>query len=120
MDHQAALGRRVVQEAHQAVVGIPTMGEFSREAPVEPCCPFGTEPWNVASPKVKIPPSAATSQYPRPEAVEFARFGREKGVQPRFIEYMPLDADNAWSSAAVVPSAEVDVVMTSPRRWMRR
>ena len=33
---------------------MPTMGRLSRMAPVEP--------WKVASPKVKIPPSEATNQ----------------------------------------------------------
>src|SRR5262249_54959961 len=30
------------------------------------------------------------------EVVGFARFGRERGVEVRFIEFMPLDADGAW------------------------
>jgi len=41
------------------------------------------------------------------EAVEFATFGRERGVQPRFIEFMPLDADGAWTRDQVVPAAEI-------------
>ena len=41
------------------------------------------------------------------EMVDFAAFGRETGVQPRFIEFMPLDADGAWSMAQVVPAREV-------------
>jgi cyclic pyranopterin phosphate synthase len=41
------------------------------------------------------------------EIVDFARFGRERGVGVRFIEFMPLDADDAWSRDQVVPSAEV-------------
>lgn len=41
------------------------------------------------------------------EIVDFARFGREKGVGVRFIEFMPLDADDAWSRDKVVPSSEV-------------
>ena len=40
------------------------------------------------------------------EAVDFARFGRELGVQPRFIEFMPLDADDGWSREQVVPASE--------------
>ena len=40
------------------------------------------------------------------EAVDIARFGREAGVQPRFIEFMPLDAEGAWSEDQVVPAAE--------------
>lgn len=40
------------------------------------------------------------------EAVDFARFGRERGVQVRFIEYMPLDASGGWSLDQVVPADE--------------
>ena len=36
------------------------------------------------------------------EAVDFARFGRDKGVQIRFIEFMPLDAEGVWSPDKVV------------------
>jgi cyclic pyranopterin phosphate synthase len=41
------------------------------------------------------------------EAVDFARYGRERGVIVRFIEFMPLDADGQWSSASVVPASEI-------------
>ena len=41
------------------------------------------------------------------EIVDFATFGREKGVTVRFIEFMPLDADDAWSPGTVVPAADV-------------
>ncbi len=41
------------------------------------------------------------------EVVDFAAFGREKGVVVRFIEFMPLDADRAWSEAKVVPGQEI-------------
>jgi GTP 3',8-cyclase len=41
------------------------------------------------------------------EIVDFARFGRENGVGVRFIEFMPLDADDAWNREKVMPSSEV-------------
>jgi cyclic pyranopterin phosphate synthase len=41
------------------------------------------------------------------EIVDFARFGREKGVVVRFIEFMPLDADEQWGPHRVVPLARV-------------
>ena len=41
------------------------------------------------------------------EIVDFARFGRTEGVRVRFIEFMPLDADNQWDRDAVVASAEI-------------
>ena len=41
------------------------------------------------------------------EVVDLARFGRERGVGMRFIEFMPLDAQGAWSEAQVVPAREI-------------
>ena len=41
------------------------------------------------------------------EVVEFARFGRERGVEVRFIEFMPLDADHAWERGSVVPGERI-------------
>ncbi len=41
------------------------------------------------------------------EIVDFVDFGRERGVTIRFIEFMPLDADDRWSPDGVVPGAEV-------------
>jgi cyclic pyranopterin phosphate synthase len=41
------------------------------------------------------------------EVVDFARLARETGHEVRFIEFMPLDAEERWSSGAVLPSAEV-------------
>jgi len=41
------------------------------------------------------------------EIVDFARFGRERGVAVRFIEFMPLDADERWGADRVVPVSEV-------------
>ncbi len=41
------------------------------------------------------------------EVVDFARLARETGYEIRFIEYMPLDAQEEWSAAGVVPGSEV-------------
>ncbi len=41
------------------------------------------------------------------EIVDFAEFGRQTGVQPRFIEFMPLDADGTWSMDKVVGADEI-------------
>jgi len=41
------------------------------------------------------------------EIVDFATFGRERGVVVRFIEFMPLDADDGWTPRSVVPAATV-------------
>jgi GTP 3',8-cyclase len=41
------------------------------------------------------------------EVEAFAEFARERGLIMRFIEFMPLDADRAWTREAMVPAAEV-------------
>ena len=41
------------------------------------------------------------------EVVDLAAFGRERGVGVRFIEFMPLDADGAWTRDQVVPAHEI-------------
>jgi cyclic pyranopterin phosphate synthase len=41
------------------------------------------------------------------ELVDFAVFGRDKGVQVRFIEFMPLDAQQAWTNEQVVTQDEI-------------
>jgi GTP 3',8-cyclase len=41
------------------------------------------------------------------EIVDFATFGRERGVSVRFIEFMPLDAQAGWTRDQVVTQSEV-------------
>jgi cyclic pyranopterin phosphate synthase len=41
------------------------------------------------------------------EVVDFAAFGRAKGVTVRFIEFMPLDAQGEWTNDQVVSQAEI-------------
>jgi cyclic pyranopterin phosphate synthase len=41
------------------------------------------------------------------EVLDLASFGRERGVEVRFIEFMPLDGDGQWSRDRVVPASEV-------------
>ena len=41
------------------------------------------------------------------EVVDFASFGRERGVTVRFIEFMPLDADRNWTRRQVVSQDEI-------------
>jgi cyclic pyranopterin phosphate synthase len=41
------------------------------------------------------------------EILDFATFGRDRGVHVRFIEFMPLDADGAWSVDQVVGRDEI-------------
>jgi GTP 3',8-cyclase len=41
------------------------------------------------------------------EGLAFARLARATGYEIRFIEYMPLDAQEDWSADGVVPGAEI-------------
>ena len=41
------------------------------------------------------------------EIIPFGQFARETGVEVRFIEYMPLDADNAWERGKVLYAREI-------------
>ena len=41
------------------------------------------------------------------EVVNFATLARETGYEVRFIEYMPLDAQDEWTAAGVVAGAEI-------------
>ena len=41
------------------------------------------------------------------EIADFVDFGRRKGVEVRFIEFMPLDADGIWTNDLVVPVGEI-------------
>lgn len=41
------------------------------------------------------------------EVLHLAAFGRDRGVTVRFIEWMPLDAGDAWQHDQVVPQAEI-------------
>lgn len=41
------------------------------------------------------------------EIVDLARFGRDRGVELRFIEFMPLDADGQWRADDVVSQTQI-------------
>jgi cyclic pyranopterin phosphate synthase len=41
------------------------------------------------------------------EVIPFARFAREHPYEVRFIEFMPLDADHAWTPDDVLPGDEI-------------
>src|SRR5207244_9001043 len=53
------------------------------------------------------------------EVVDFARFARDTGYEVRVIEYMPIDAEQHWERAKVVPSpdilAQIDAVFPLTR-----
>jgi GTP 3',8-cyclase len=47
------------------------------------------------------------------EVLGFAEFARRTPYEIRFIEFMPLDADRAWSRDQVLPNAEVRAIIES-------
>ena len=47
------------------------------------------------------------------EAIPFAKFARSTAFQVRFIEFMPLDADHAWSADAVLTGEELRKIIDS-------
>ena len=47
------------------------------------------------------------------EIVPFGHFARETGVEMRFIEYMPLDADSAWQRNKVLFAQEIVDTLSS-------
>ncbi len=49
----------------------------------------------------------ALRDFTEAEVLGFARFARERPYEVRFIEFMPLDADQAWERGRVLPNAEV-------------
>lgn len=46
------------------------------------------------------------------EIVPLGRFARETGCEVRFIEYMPLDADNAWERDKVLFAGEIIEILS--------
>lgn len=47
------------------------------------------------------------------EAVRLARFSREKNLELRFIEFMPLDADGNWNGGQVLSGDELRGILAS-------
>jgi GTP 3',8-cyclase len=44
----------------------------------------------------------AVKELMEPDIVPMARFGRERGIEIRYIEFMPLDAQNLWDRGRVL------------------
>jgi cyclic pyranopterin phosphate synthase len=51
--------------------------------------------------------AVAMRGFTEDEVLPFARFARERPYEVRFIEFMPLDADHAWSPDAVLTGDEI-------------
>src|SRR5947209_3511242 len=55
--------------------------------------------------------AVALRGFTEEEAVPFADYARRTGFQVRFIEFMPLDADHAWSEDAVLTGDEIRAIL---------
>jgi GTP 3',8-cyclase len=51
--------------------------------------------------------AVAVKNLVEPDIVPLARFGRERGIEIRYIEFMPLDAQGLWSRANVLTASEM-------------
>jgi cyclic pyranopterin phosphate synthase len=49
----------------------------------------------------------ALKDFTEDEVLRFAEFARSRPYEVRFIEFMPLDADRAWTRDKVLPNAEI-------------
>jgi cyclic pyranopterin phosphate synthase len=51
--------------------------------------------------------AVAMRDFTEEEAIPFAEFARRTPYEVRFIEFMPLDADHAWTADQVLTGAEI-------------
>jgi len=57
--------------------------------------------------------AVALRGFTEDEVLRFAAFAREQPYEVRFIEFMPLDADQAWDMDKVLPNAEILAILES-------
>jgi cyclic pyranopterin phosphate synthase len=55
--------------------------------------------------------AVALRGFTEEEALPFAEFARSTSYQVRFIEFMPLDGDHAWTSDQVLPGDEIRAII---------
>ena len=51
--------------------------------------------------------AVAVKNLVEPDLVPLARFGRERGIEVRYIEFMPLDAQNLWDRGKVLMADQI-------------
>jgi len=66
---------------------------------IEVCRRLGFQPIKINAVAVK--------NLVEPDIVPLARFGRERGIEIRYIEFMPLDAQGLWDPGKVLPAGEI-------------
>ena len=55
--------------------------------------------------------AVALRGFTEQEAIPFAEFARERDFQVRFIEFMPLDGDHAWTADQVLTGDELRAII---------
>jgi cyclic pyranopterin phosphate synthase len=78
----------------QVLRGLETLERFPQLGPVKVNC-------------------VAMRGFTEDEVIPFAELARRKPYQVRFIEFMPLDADRAWSADRVLPGDEIRTMIDS-------
>ncbi len=61
--------------------------------------------------KVKLN-AVAVKNLIEPDVIPLARFGRERGIEIRYIEFMPLDAQNLWDRLKVLTADEMIAMLS--------
>jgi len=61
--------------------------------------------------KIKLN-AVAVKNLVEPDIVPLARFAREKGYEVRYIEFMPLDAQNLWDRSRVLLAGEIVEILS--------
>ena len=60
--------------------------------------------------------AVAMRGFTEDEVLPFAHFAREHPYEVRFIEFMPLDADHAWTPDSVLSGSEIRAIIE--QRWV--
>ena len=56
--------------------------------------------------------AVAVKDLVEPDIVPLARYGRERGVEIRYIEFMPLDAQGIWRRDKVLTAGEIVAILS--------
>jgi GTP 3',8-cyclase len=56
--------------------------------------------------------AVAVKNLLEPDLVPLARFGRENGIEIRYIEFMPLDAQGIWDRSSVLTASEMIEILS--------
>ena len=74
----------------------------------------GVDALTALTSRVKIN-AVALRDFTEAEVLPFAAFARERGIEVRFIEFMPLDGDRAWKPDMVLRGSEIRALIEE--RW---